>query len=309
MRVFDKTAKTANTSAVRKLCACFVCAMVTPHHQCVNLSCWLFAVAWSGKQQHLGSPYQLLCPWDCLHPQLGGGPFLYCLLYHVVQWAARTDVPVKDAAWRQAQRVLDDGMSTPGLLTHAGEAVVALFAGFQVPVLVLLGRCAAAWPAAGKMGAGGRAYLCGWCLPHCASNAPKRAGGALAPGCINCWMTSACMGRLSFAAVQTSPAVPPSHRVPTCLRMHACTYADHLQGLLQPTVGADKLDEPGAIYIRDHVLREILAGSPAHVLWAFSGGSMALPWMALEAMPAVGGTAPLKHILPVSADAWRQRHT
>ncbi|KAG2450398.1 hypothetical protein HYH02_004901 [Chlamydomonas schloesseri] len=83
---------------------------------------------------------------------------------------------------------------------------------------------------------------------------------------------------------------------------------DELQALLQPTTydnagGQEQLLAWGEFaFIRDVVLRRILINAPPHVLWAFTGSSMALVWMSLVAMP-VNGTAPLNQIKTVHLPA------
>ncbi|KAG2429930.1 hypothetical protein HYH02_013881 [Chlamydomonas schloesseri] len=77
---------------------------------------------------------------------------------------------------------------------------------------------------------------------------------------------------------------------------------DELQALLHPTIkdagGNNQLDQSGAAYIRNVVLRRLLVECPTHVLLAMTGSSMALTWIALAAMP-VNGTAPLHKVFPV----------
>ncbi len=76
---------------------------------------------------------------------------LYDLLREVVRWAEENNVRVEDAAWKRAQRVLADGLNPPEVLPLVGKAFVQLFAGFQTPALVLMGRCTASWPAASRL--------------------------------------------------------------------------------------------------------------------------------------------------------------
>ncbi len=109
--------------------------------------------------------------------------------------------------------------------------------------------------------------------------------------------SSACTGHLvRRSGCATSHAtLPPGPD----LLVYACVYADELQALLHPTDSRGELDRLGAIYIRDHVLRDILVYSPSNVLWAFTGSSMSLVWTALAAMP-VNHAPQLHQVLPVS---------
>ncbi len=120
-------------------------------------------------------------------PQEGSTALLVDLLGTVVEWAERTKVRIEDGAWEHAQKVLAEGRSGPGRLSRprAGRAVVELFASFQQPVLVVLGRCTAVRPG-GLVGASvllaslnaSRAapWVQVWTLPYrVGSNRPKRA--------------------------------------------------------------------------------------------------------------------------------------
>ncbi|KAG2424711.1 hypothetical protein HXX76_014287 [Chlamydomonas incerta] len=94
--------------------------------------------------------------------QAGAAMLLRDLLRVVVKWAAVSGVPVKSAAWQEAQEVLADDPSGPGMRARAGSAVVALLCGFEAPVLVLLDELQALLhptSARGELDLEGAAYI------------------------------------------------------------------------------------------------------------------------------------------------------
>ncbi len=69
--------------------------------------------------------------------------------------------------------------------------------------------------------------------------------------------------------------------------MLACT-ADELQAFLLP-LGVDGApDVAGARFLRDSFLKDLLLYGPRHVIWAFTGSSMALVWISIAEAPPNG---------------------
>ncbi len=101
--------------------------------------------------------------------------------------------------------------------------------------------------------------------------------------------TCACMRAATESFLQSTSfrwLLVPRSPFPTLVSCFP-TPSDELQSFLQPNVGG-QLDQPGARYIRDVVLKKLLVYAPNSLLWCLTGSDMALVWMAIADMPTNG---------------------